>query len=61
MYVTGASLEWVPWVPRNPQNFEVHYCGTPLNPHAEDPVLHSGTHKLKLLTGPLYGIDTGKL
>ena len=20
---SGASLEWVPWVPRNPQNFEI--------------------------------------
>ena len=40
----GVLSEWVPWV---------HYCGTPLNLHVEDPVLHSGIHKLKLLMGPL--------
>jgi len=56
IFLPGALLEWAPWVLRNPQNFEVHYCGTLLNPHAENPVLHSGTHKLKLLTGPLSSV-----
>ena len=23
-YMSGASLEKVPWVPRNPQNFEIY-------------------------------------
>ena len=36
---------WIPSGPDllsicGPDHFEVHYCGTPLNPHIEDPVLH---------------------
>ena len=35
---TGTLLEWVPWVPRNPQHFELYYCGTPFKPFLEDPL-----------------------
>ena len=26
--LSGASLEWVPWVPRNPRNFGIQCSGT---------------------------------